>query len=234
MGHLAVAGPSHSHTLAPLPYTRTMENIVVEGEDKDVYACEASDTVLTLKEKIEAKEAFSLDSQYLYHEGYWLSEDDAVLSEFMASGEELTLTLPFASGGSRRFENAGNEDIWIIHGKRKDFERTLVPRRETNIKLKSDKFGIVYFEEGEEIGKKRYQVERYVVSNAETDKVVLTRSDGQITVRVGERLLDNVDTKVYDESNEIPRWEGAANGSRIAYYIGSFGTSIASLVFGVL
>merc|ERR1712123_470848 len=124
-----------SHTLTHLPYKLPMEIIVVEGEDKDVYACEASDTVLTRKEKIEAKEAFPLDSQYLYHGGYWLSEDDAVLSEFLSSGEELVLTLPFASGRSRRFENAGNEDIWIIHGKRKDFERTLVPRRETNIKL---------------------------------------------------------------------------------------------------
>merc|ERR1711892_945621 len=212
-----------SHTLAPLPYTLPMEIIVVEGEDKDVYACEASDTVLTLKEKIEAKEAFPLDSQYLYHEGYWLSEDDAVLSEFMASGEELTLTLPFASGGRRRFENGGNEDIWLIQGNKRSFQRMLVPRRETNIKLKSDKFGIVYFEEGEEIGKKRYHVERYVVRNAETEKVVLTRSDGRITVRVGERLLENTDTKVYDESNDIPRWEGAANGSRIAHYIGAFG-----------
>merc|ERR1711892_1574699 len=181
-----------SHTLAPIPYTLTMEITVVEGEDEDVYACEASDTVLTLKEKIEAKEAFPLDSQYLYHEGYWLSEDDAVLSEFLSSGEELTLTLPFASGGKRRFE------------------------------------------EGEEIGGKKYHVERYVVGNAETEKVVLTRSDGRITVHVGERLLENIDIKVYDESKDIARWVKAKHGSRIAYYIGAFGLGIASLVFGVL
>merc|ERR1711892_1510782 len=201
-----------SHTLADQAYTLTMEITVVEGE---------------------AKEAFPLDSQYLYHEGYWLSEDDAVLSEFLSSGVELTLTLPFASGGKRRFE-AGNEDIWLIHGSERSFKRMLVPRRETTIKLKSDKFGIVYFEEGEEIGGKKYHVERYVVGNAETEKVVLTRSDGRITVHVGERLLENIDIKVYDESKDIARWVKAKHGSRIAYYIGAFGLSIASLVFGVL
>merc|ERR1711892_176071 len=198
-----------SHTLADQAYTLTMEITVVEGE---------------------AKEAFPLDSQYLYHEGYWLSEDDAVLSEFLASGEELTLTLPYASGGRRRFENGGNEDIWLIQGNKRSFQRMLVPRRETTIKLKSDRFGIVYFEEGEEIGKKRYHVERFMVGNAETDKVVLTRSDGKITVHVGERLLENTDTKIYDETKDIARWEGAANGSRIAHYIGAFGLRIASFV----
>merc|ERR1711892_377888 len=216
-----------SHTLAPIPYTLTMEITVVEGEDEDVYACEASDTVLTLKEKIEAKEAFPLDSQYLYHEGYWLSEDDAVLSEFMASGEELTLTLPFASGGRRRFVNTGNDDIWLIQKGRKNM---LVPRKATTIKLKSDTFGVAYFEEGEEIGKKRYQVELYKVGKDETEKVVLTRSDGQITVYVGEKLLENTDIKVYDETIDNPRWERAAHGSKIGYYITAFGLKIGSFV----
>merc|ERR1719483_222332 len=190
---------------------------IVEGNDRTPYTCSASDTVLDLKKKIEEEEAVDPTMQFLYSEAYWIRQDEAVLGEFLETGDELVLTLPVMAGKAATFNNDGNEDVWLFHGHKSNPVKALVPKKkEVSITVESNKFALVYHTEGNEEGSRKYQLFRYSVKKE--GKIVFRKSGNQLTVHVDDLEVVG-EHAVYDEAS-IPKKDlSKMNMAKIGYYI---------------
>merc|ERR1711892_1219595 len=80
--------------LVSIPQAGTdMEITVHKGDKKEVYRCAPSDTLLSLKEKINENEGIQPSHQNLFHLGYWLNEPSVLLGDFLQDGDALILDL---------------------------------------------------------------------------------------------------------------------------------------------
>jgi hypothetical protein len=195
----------------------------LKGHDRTVYSCKPSDTLLTLKETIESDEEIEPESQSIYFSGYWLSEDNILLSDFLKNGDELILSFPTASGGPTKCQS--NIDVWIVNGNKTQ----LVPKsRSVPVTLKSNRFGLIRHKEGLEPGTRIYQVERFLLN--EDDNIVLETEKGITKVFLNGTLVDPTDVSVYDESNIKTKTEDALDYSNISANIDRFIHAISTII----
>merc|ERR1711892_1543867 len=210
----------------------TMEITVVIDGDSTSYTCQPGETVLDLKTKIEEAENLRPCSQFLYYNGYHLSQDDVVLGDFLATTKKkLDLSLPVAAGGKKNFMNDSNRDVFLVYGSEHNFQTIKVPKRrnfKVPIKLPTETFGLVYHIEGKEPGTRKYNVEQYLVKEAENFKFITT--NGNIEVYADEEKLVMEVATIYDERQSKTVWEKTMQVAKAAYNIGNFVSGIASIV----
>ena len=141
------------------------------------------------------------------------------------------MTLPTAAAGKpKNFENKAQSDVWIVNGSKDKFKIHLVPKkRKMPIKLNSDTFGLVYHIDGTESGKRKYQVLRFNVKNAE--EVQMETVDGNIEVNLNGNPVEATDSTVYDERKIKTKLEMAQESSKIAANIGKFLRGLAAIIY---
>eukprot|EP00092_Neocalanus_flemingeri_P002858 GFUD01003056.1.p1 GENE.GFUD01003056.1~~GFUD01003056.1.p1 ORF type:complete len:208 (-),score=22.02 GFUD01003056.1:101-724(-) len=189
-----------------------------------------SDTLLTLKEQIGEDEGVLVSDQKLFFQGYWLNDDSLTLGDILKAGDELTLVLPTAPRPAKTFKTS--QDVWIVNGTKRNFVVQLLPKGRTiPIVLKSDTFGLVFHQEGEEPGSRVYQVARYLV-NTSSSITIEIKDDKTKVIRDGQPM-EMTDVAVYDENRVKSKMETATGISEIAANFGKFLSGIGAFVFPV-
>merc|ERR1711892_461067 len=205
-----------------------MEITVQKGDKKEVYRCAPSDTLLSLKEKINENEGIQPSHQNLFHLGYWLNEPSVLLGDFLQDGDEIILDLSRAA--TKDFVNNAQSVVWLVNGTKHKFKTHLLMKRaKIPIKLDSGIFGIVYHTDGSVQGERKYQVLRYNV--ATFAKVELKTIDGGVQVVLHGNILKPQDSTEYDERRSKTKLAVVKECSKIAADIGSFVQGITALVF---
>jgi len=195
-----------------------------------VVSCDPSDTIKTLKDKIDETEGIDPTSQSIYFGGYLLNDQEMVLGDMLTDGDELTLSLPFAESEKDPRKFTSNCDTWIVNGSKKNFKLHLVKKgRPVPIKLKEDAFGLVYHKEGEKEGERIYQVERFIVEK--DAEIILKNSEDKTEVYLNGNIIDPLETEVFDERKRQTKMELASYGATIAGKIGRFLTGISAIIY---
>merc|ERR1712106_1095398 len=206
-----------------------MEITVHKGDKAEVYRCDPSDTLLSLKEKIDENEGIQPSHQNLFQLGYWLSEPSVLLGDFLQDGDELVLDLSRAA--TKDFMNNSLSLVWLVNGTKHKFKTHLLEKRaKIPIKLDKETFGIVYHTDGTVPGERKYQVYRYNVANFA--KVELQTIDGKVQVVLFGNVLPPQDSSEYDEARSKTNMERVKECVTMAAPIGSFVQGITALVFG--
>ena len=195
-----------------------------------MYRCAPSDTLLSLKEKINENEGIQPSHQNLFNQGYWLSEPSVLLGDFLQDGDELILDLSRAA--TKDFMNNALSVVWLVNGTKHKFKiHLLMKRAKIPIKLDSETFGIVYHTDETVPGERKYQVRRYKVANF-TKVELQTNTDGKVQVVLFGNILPPQDCSEYDEARSKTNMERVKECVTMAAPIGSFVQGITALVFG--
>ena len=203
--------------------------LIFPGKSKEIYKCTEDETLHSLRKQIQQKEEISTKEQLLYFSGYWLNSDDDLLRDFLKNEDEIELHLRTATEYKKEFVNKVSNDVWIINGVKHHFSRHLLkPSKRVNIKLKSQRFGLCYHQEGDDYGRRVFQVERFEINHA--DKVEMRNSVGNNTaVYVAGQKIDPIHVSIYDERKN----KGMIHEMvKIAFFIKEFKNNISSSVFG--
>jgi len=195
------------------------------------------DTIGDLKKKIEEEEGLDQEGQSLYFKGFLIDEDSVPVSDLTKLGANtFSLTLPTLSGQNQ--EILADSQLHLVVGSRHDFETLLVPKNRTStFKLVSQKFGIIYHEEGSE-GKRIFRAEVFKIKDKGTINVKTSDRDDDIlsykvTLDGSEEELKGV-LKSYEESKNKQE-DNLSTAQKISKIVANVGKGIAAiggLVFG--
>jgi len=193
----------------------SLQIISSEGDDFTINV-KPSCTILELKEFIDEEIGVGPSRQKLFYFGYPLTEEDALIQDFLSISNTFTVVLPEDGAKKDRTGKAtefiSNKERFLITGGRLNFQAIRLQANEQEwIKLKSRRFGVARHVEGEETGKRIFQMRVYQVKtegridmrteNGE-EKVYLVIEEGP---NGDEIELKPVDTKTYDESKRLTR-----------------------------
>jgi len=190
----------------------SLQIISSEGDDFTIDVV-PSCTILELKEFIDEEIGVGPSRQKLFYFGYPLTEEDAQIQDFLSVSNTFTVVLPEEKDRTgKATEFISNKERFLITGGRLNFQAILLQANEQEWKkLKSRRFGVARHVEGEETGKRIFQMRVYEVKtegridmrteNGE-EKVYLVIEEGP---NGDEIELKPVDTKTYDESKRLTR-----------------------------
>ena len=140
----------------------------ISGEDFSV-SVDSLGTVKTLKDVISKEIGIEPELQNLFCFGFPLQEDDILLEELLPQSRSFNLVLQEEEGeklfGNRKelCKFVSETAKFLIRGGKTDFQAIyLPPNRTEQIRLNSNKFGIVEHTEGIEPGKRVFHLHRYV------------------------------------------------------------------------
>jgi len=177
---------------------------VGEGTES-IIDVDPSETVGTLKKRLFKEEGARREDLSFYCKAYQIEDDDFCLGAVLKDGDQLFVNnqTNLKNKANLPSMNKTRYQCWIVSGTKENPTTQMVQLREEtpkSLELKPGSFGIVHYQEGEEISEGRYQL--LVYYSEEGDELQIEGSHSQIKIVRNHQVMKPAKSTINDERVE--------------------------------
>ena len=158
-----------------------------------------------MKKRLFKEEGTRKEDLTFYCKAYRIKDDDFCLGAVLKDGDQLFMNNQTILKNKANLPsmNKTRYPCWIVSGTKENPSTQMVQLNEEtpkSLELKSGSFGIVHYQEGEEVREGRYQL--LVYYSEEGDELQIRRRHNQIKIVRNHQVMKPVKSTVNDESVE--------------------------------